>query len=239
MRRGRSGFRATPGRLTAENLPLRVLIIAAYKTRGSLITGGPGWLDSVLFNIEAKANTPAGADPMFLMLQRLLEDRFQLRVHREIKEGPVYTLAVAKGGPHLKAATCVPLDANHLPLPVARGEKPINYCGRIRTSANGSRRALDAEGIGMIDSAGLPLQSVTGQLSELLDRTVINRTGLTGLFDIHLEWTPDQPTAATPDDTSGPSIFTAVQEQLGLKLESGKGPVGFPVIDHAEKPSEN
>ncbi|HEX4134501.1 MAG TPA: TIGR03435 family protein [Bryobacteraceae bacterium] len=236
---GRGGIRATPGRLTIDNIPVRPLVGVAYKFRRSLVSGGPSWLDSSPFNIEAKADSPVGADPMFLMLQSLLEDRFHLKVHREIKEGPIYTLMIAKGGPHLKAATCAPFDPNHLPRPAAPDEPAIRYCGRLNRGVNGSRRTLDGEGIGMADSTGPPLQSISGQLSDLLDRTVIDKTGLTGIFDFHLEWTSDQSADAQTDDTSGPSIFTAVQEQLGLKLESGRGPVEYLVIDHVEKPSEN
>jgi uncharacterized protein (TIGR03435 family) len=227
---GESGIRATPGRLIIENASLRNLIMIAYKVRPSLIEGGPSWADSTLFNVEGRASTQAGADPMFLMLQRLLEDRFQLRLHRETKDGSVYLLTVAKGGSRLKAATCAPFDANHLPaLPVA-GETPVNYCGRIRRG----RGTLEAEGVGMVDGAGPPVQSLTGQLAEVLDRSIIDKTGLTGLYDIHLDWASDQ-----TDVTAGPSIFTAMQEQLGLRLEGGRGPVEYMVVDRADKPVAN
>jgi uncharacterized protein (TIGR03435 family) len=239
----RGGIRVTPGRLKIDNIPVRALVGVAYKFRISLVSGGPSWMDASPFNIDAKADSPVGADPMFLMLQSLLEDRFQLKVHREVKEGPVYILTIGKGGPHLQAATCAPFDPNNLPRPAAPGETAIRYCGRLNRGVNGSRRTLDGEGIGMADSTGPPLQSISGQLSDLLDRTVIDKTGLTGSYNFHLEWTPDQATAQTTapqtDDTAGPSVFTAVQEQLGLKLESGRGPVEYLVVDHVEKPSEN
>jgi uncharacterized protein (TIGR03435 family) len=235
---GKAGIRATPGRLVLESLPLRVLITVAYKIRPSLISGGPSWLDSTLFDIQGKADSPLGADPMFLMLQTLLENRFQLKYHREIKEGPVYELTIAKGDHRLKPPTCIPYDPNHLPPQTIAAETPVRYCGRIGLGGDGTHRTLDAEGVGMVDSAGLVMQSLTGQLANLLDRPVIDKTGLTGTFDFHLEWTPDQTTAPS-DDSAGPSIFTALQQQLGLKLEAARGPVEFLVIDRVEKPSGN
>jgi uncharacterized protein (TIGR03435 family) len=104
---------------------------------------------------------------------------------------------------------------------------------------NGSRQTIDAYGVGMADLAGPALQGLIGQLSNIVDRTVIDETGLTGAYDFHLEWTTDLSTTSQSDDTTGPSIFTAVQEQLGLKLQSAKGPIEFLVVDHAEKPSGN
>jgi uncharacterized protein (TIGR03435 family) len=227
---GEGGIRATPGRLMIENTSLRNLITIAYKVRSSLIEGGPSWADSILFDVEGRVSGQAGADAMFLMLQRLLEDRFHLKLHRAARDGPVYLLTLAKGGVRLKGATCAPFDANHLPALPAAGETPVNYCGRIRRG----KGTLDAEGIGLVDGAGPPMQSLTGQLADVLDRSVIDKTGLAGLYDIHLQWAADQ-----ADNAGGPSIFTAVQEQLGLKLDGGRGPVEYMVIDRAEKPVPN
>jgi uncharacterized protein (TIGR03435 family) len=173
------------------------------------------------------------------MLQGLLEDRFQLKIHREIREGSVYELTVAKGGPRLKPGSCVSFDPNHLPRQTAPGEAEINYCGRMTRGGDDSRRTMDGKGVDLVPTVGLLEPSLTGFLSDALDTTVINKTGLTGAFDFHLEWAPQRTSDVPADDSSAPSIFTAVKEQLGLKLESGKGPVEFLVIDHAEKPSEN
>jgi uncharacterized protein (TIGR03435 family) len=157
---------------------------------------------------------------MLQMLQTLLEDRFQLRFHRETKEGPVYVLTIAKSGIKMHEVSCVPFDPNNLP------KHDANQCGGINWHNDG----LDGNGMSMEDSAGPAFQSLAGQLSLVLDRPVINRTGLTGRFDVHLLWT---------SDSTGPSIFTSLQEQLGLKLEAGKGPVEKFVIDHVKQPSGN
>jgi uncharacterized protein (TIGR03435 family) len=238
---GNSGVRATTGRLTLEKVPLRVLVSVAYKTRPSQIVGGPSWRDSARFNIQGKADEAAGTDPMLLMLQALLEDRFQLKIHREIREGAVYELTVAKGGPRLKPSSgCVPFDPNHLPRQAAPGEAQVDYCGRMSQGGDGSRRTVDGKGVDMVPAIGLLVPSLTGFLSEALDRTVINKTGLTGAFDFHLEWETQRTSSALqPDDSGAPSIFTAMQEQLGLKLGAAKGPVEFLVIDRAERPAVN
>jgi uncharacterized protein (TIGR03435 family) len=173
------------------------------------------------------------------MLQSLLEDRFQLKIHHEAREGPVYELAIAKGGHRLKTASgCVPFDPNHLPRQRVPGETQVNYCGLMSRGGDDSRRTVDGRGVDITPTIGLLTPSLTGLLSEVLNRTVINKTGLTGAFDFHLEWTPEVMSRVQPDN-EGPSIFTAVQEQLGLKLEAAKGPVDFLVIDHAERPSDN
>jgi uncharacterized protein (TIGR03435 family) len=104
---GRASVGVTPGRIVISNAPLRPLIAFAWKFRESLVAGGPAGLDSAPFDIEGKVDSPAGTDPMFLMLQSLFEDRFQLKLHREMREGPVYELTIAKGGPRLKASNCV------------------------------------------------------------------------------------------------------------------------------------
>lgn len=236
---GDSGIRATTGRLTLENVPLRAMVSVAYKTRPSQIVGGPSWSDSAKFDIQGKAEEAAGSDSMLLMLQALLEERFHLKVHREVREGPVYELTIAKGGHRLKPASCIPFDPNHLPRQAAPGEAQINYCGRILRGGDDSHRTVDGKGVDIVPTIGLLIPSLTGFLSAL-GRTVINKTGLTGAFDFHLEWTPERGSSTLQADDSGaPSIFTAVQEQLGLKLAAGKGPVEFVVIDHAEKPSGN
>jgi uncharacterized protein (TIGR03435 family) len=182
-------------------------------------------------------------------MQALLEERFKLKLHRETREGPVYELVVAKGGPKLKPfeeGSCVPFDATKQ----TPGRPPVpppgeRFCDSSRT--RGGPLGLSE----VISAQGVSLQWVAYALSA--DRPVVDKTGLTGLFDVHLEFEPDRatfpppaPPGAPPIDTSdqppgsiGPSIFTAIQEQLGLKLESAKGPREVLVIDSVERPSEN
>jgi uncharacterized protein (TIGR03435 family) len=237
---GKAGVRGTTGRLMLENVPLRLMISVSYKTRPSQVIGGPSWNDSAMFDVQGKAAEAAGTDTMLLMLQTLLEDRFQLKIHREVREGPVYELTIARGGHRMRPASCIPFDPNHLPRQAAPGEAQVDYCGRMSRGGDGSRRTVDAKGIEMVPAIGLLLPSLTGFLSEELDRAVIDKTGITGAFDFHLEWEPQRTSSAIQTDDSGAaSIFTAVQEQLGLKLGAAKGPVEFLVIDRAEKPSEN
>jgi uncharacterized protein (TIGR03435 family) len=239
-RDGKSGVRATTSRLTLDSVPLRVMVSVAYKTRPSQIIGGPAWSDSTMFDVQGKAAEAAGTDSMLLMLQALLEDRFQLKIRHEIREGPVYELTVAKGGYRLKPSRdCVPFDPNHLPRQTTPGEARIDYCGRMSRGGDGSRSTVEGTGVDVIPRIGLLTPSIIGFLSETLDRTVIDKTGLTGAFDFRLEWAPQRASAEQADDVDAPSIFTAVREQLGLKLEAGKGPVDYLVIDHAEKPSDN
>lgn len=228
------------GRFDVQNMSIHRLIYVAYKVQANRIIGGPSWLDSDRYDITATGDDMNG-DNFPLMLQTLLEDRFNLKVHREIKEGNVYELTIAKAGPKLqptKPGTCVPLD-----LSKNRPQQDPNQrrCGSWQSIRSGTRIGA---GITMTDTTGVGFQSLTGQLSSALDRPVIDKTGLTGLFDIHLEWTPDEVNAPTPADSgqpadTGPTIFTALREQLGLELKPTKGPVPFLVIDSVGRPSEN
>jgi uncharacterized protein (TIGR03435 family) len=248
----------SPGTLSAENVPLKLLIQQAYSVRPFQIQGLPGWTDSERYDLHAKARVGGAPEPlnrgsmqksmaeMWVMLQALLEDRFQLKLHRETKELPVYALSIAKGGPKLQKADCVMYDPENPPSPPAPGAKRPNYCGNINMSGSGSNRTLDAAGVTMRDLIERALPNIVG-------RMVIDRTGLNDTFNVHLEWAPDVPMprlagAGGADDpgrpapsteNQGPSIFSAIQEQLGLKLESTKGPVEVLVIDHVEKPSAN
>jgi uncharacterized protein (TIGR03435 family) len=214
------------------NVTLKTLIAFAYQIQEYRILGGPGWISSDRFTVEARASDPTTPpEQLKLMLQSLFSDRFQLAVRRETKESNVYNLVVAKGGPKIKlSADQNPTDING-PAPPGAGP---NH-GAIRLGAGS-----------MIRNA-TPLSRFASMLSQRLDRVVIDKTNLTGRFDIRLQWTPDLgenllsptglPLPAEPGDA--PSIFVAMQEQLGLKLESARGPVEFLVIDHVEKPSEN
>ncbi len=233
----------SPGRLILNCQSVAGLINAAYvifadgsravTLRPVPLEGGPRWIHSERYtiNAEAEGNAKAEGNPSQEMLkgpmlQALLEDRFKLKLHRETREIPIYALTVAKGGPKLKPfkeGTCTPRDWDQgLSLPaLAPGEKP--YCagsgktphrvGAFRTGPNSATVDVLAISVGAF-SKFLPL-----------DRPVLDKTGIAGLFDFLLEFAPDESTPAfgpaTPSDdpAGGPSIFTAVQEQLGLKLE--------------------
>jgi uncharacterized protein (TIGR03435 family) len=168
------------------------------------------------------------------MLQALLAERLNLQVHRETKELPIYALVIAKNGPKFQEGKLGDTYPN--------GFKGLNGApvgaGMMRMGA------------GEWTGQGIPIANLVGSLSRRLGRTVVDKTGLTGKYDFTLRWTPDDnpvspkepggaPDAAALPDSSGPSIFTALQEQLGLKLESQKGPVETIVIDHVERPSQN
>jgi len=208
----------TPGRFTARCVTLWGLIFNAYSVMpNDPIKGLPGWAESTPFDVEGKMDegTVAAFEKLSmeqqveqrkLMLQALLGDRFKLRIHHEALERPIYALIAAKGGFKLK-------------------ESP----------ANGVEGGM-AWSSGRIDIKKGSIGGLAFTLSDLVGRMVVNKTGITGKYDISLQWTPDE-LQGTPD--AGPSIFTAIEEQLGLKLESTKGLVDIVFADHAEKPSEN
>lgn len=255
---GRSGGApaGSPGRLRMNCVSVQGLIRGAYAVtdangarppRGASIEGGPAWTESDLYTIEAEADGAPNEDVMRgPMMQALLEDRFRLKIHRETRDIPVYVLSVAKGGPKLRPfveGSCtehVPGAARPEP-----GEKPWCGTGGMRTVRNGRNVTWDEVGASFLNFSVF--------FGIVLDRPLIDKTGITGTFDFHLEFAPDETTAgvaspfapdgslsgAPSDPAGGPSIFTAFQEQLGLKLEAGKGPSEVLVIDHVERPSEN
>ena len=203
------------------------------------IKGGPAWIRSEMYRIDARAEGRPSMEMMQgPMLQAVLEDRFRLRIHRETREGPAYALTLAKGRSKLKPfqeGKCSPVPSVRPFPPLPTGQA---YC-KVMVSSRGPS----------VDAEGSTLSEFSKLLNLVLDRPVIDKTGIAGRFDIHLEFSSDQVTpgllglapeaSATASDPTGPTIFTAIQEQLGLKLVSAKGPVEFLVIDHAEKPSEN
>jgi uncharacterized protein (TIGR03435 family) len=217
-----------PDGIAATNVTLQMLIRAAYGVQDYQISGAPNWLKSEKYDIEAKMNGSVadelqklGLDQRKLkrnrMLQVLLAERFKLSLHSGTKELPVYALVIAKGGPKLH-------EGKHSVMRLGKGE-------------------LTSQGVG--------IALLARALSRQLSRPVLDKTGLMGYYEFTLHWTPDEsqtfigfdgtiiPDNAPPPDSSGLSVFAAVQEQLGLKLESQKGPVEILVIDHVEKPSEN
>jgi bla regulator protein blaR1 len=235
------------GRLTTSNVPLRRLIALAYGTPqprpDTQIVDGPKWIDSDRFDIVAKAERPATNQQIQLMLRALLAERFKLRVHIEDRELPIYALVRArsdgKPGPQLRRPEIeCPPPAEARPIaPSPSGQTPARvaaFCG-IRG------------GPGRLTGSSADLSMLATTLTRAVDRVVRDRSGLTGNFDFNLEWTPDlmpplqsgqaPPGALPPLPADGPSIFTALQEQLGLKLESTKGPVDVLVIDSVDHPT--
>lgn len=214
------------GRFNASNLTAKQLIEQAYGVRDFQLSGAPGWADSEHYDIEAKADTegPLTREQIKVMVQALLADRFQLKIHKESKELPMYALVVGKNGPKLKEST--------------------------------SERSSLRLGRGMLTAEKVSVEMFAGELARQVGRSITDKTGLKGNYDFKLEWTPDAsesfgpngagpgpgpggPDAPPPPDPNGPTLFTAVQEQLGLKLESTKGPVEILVIDHIDRPSAN
>ncbi len=239
----------SPDGLTATNGTLQMFINAAYEVEDHQISGGPSWLNSDHYDIEAKMDS-ATADAVHKlseeqgrterqrMLRALLTDRFKLTIHRETRELPVYALVIAKNGPRLQEAKPGDTYPNGIKGPDGRAGTGMMF----------------GMGRGSLTGQGIPISNLVRSLSRQLGRTVVDKTGLAAKYDFTLKWTPDESPGSMfkglgpgpqdaasppPPDPSGPSIFTAVQEQLGLKLESQKGPVEILVIDHAEQPSEN
>jgi uncharacterized protein (TIGR03435 family) len=224
--------RVMPGGRLVATAPLKLLIMKAYGLQYARVIGGPEWINDDRFEIQAKPGQDANPAQVMTMLQNLLEDRFWMKVHRENREVPVYDLVVDKGRSKLaptKISECPPSDT----LTPAAQPDPASPapCGQMRIvpSASGVRMEGDRVPIAelvRVLGVGLP------------DRPVLDRTNLTGLFDIRLHFIEERP-GAPDSDLSGPTMFVAVQEQLGLKLESSKGPVEFLIIDHVEHPTPN
>jgi uncharacterized protein (TIGR03435 family) len=192
---------------------LRDMITVAYNVRYDQLAGGPNWLTSEHYDLEAKASgdAPLTRDQGMAMLRTLLAERFQLKVHREMREMPVYELVIAKNGPKFKPSA-----------PDAKG-------GMVtRGTAAGLMRTEATRGT---------MERLARQLSNTAGRPVLEKTGLAGDYAFTLEWTSGD--RAPDPDSNVPSIFTAVQEQLGLRLQPAKDPIEMLVIDRAEKPSEN
>ncbi len=240
----RSGSPApSPGRLDTSCMTVRGLIQVAYERFAGgrfhpldfrdfpPVEGGPKWVDSDRFEIDAKAEGRFSQAMLNgPMLQALLEDRFRLKLHRESRVVPVYALTIAKGGPKLqplKDGSCTMLDLENPVPPPPPGEKSAVACGTISGRRNGTQQMMDVHGMSLDEFSKFGMG--------LFGRPVINRTGIAGKFDWHLEFVPSN----AGDDLAGPSIFTAIQEQLGLKLVPAKGPTDVLVIDHLERPSEN
>jgi uncharacterized protein (TIGR03435 family) len=217
--------------LSITNMTVKNLVTIAYGIRDFQLSGGPAWIDSEGYDIEARSGgavTPQQSTGP--MLQALLQERFKLVVRTDTRELPVYVLTIARRGALQRSAdqSCTPFDPGTRPLPGAPSRNPLELCGSI--------------GLGLTNlnlrQATIPALAIA--LSHLLGRTVVDRTDLAGEFDGRLTFAPlgFVPNGAVVDPTL-PDIFTAVQEQLGLRLESARGPVDVLVIDHVERPPEN
>jgi uncharacterized protein (TIGR03435 family) len=223
----------------AADLPVKYLIQVAYGVQDYRLSGLTDWLDKENYDIEAKMD-PSVADALSKlspaqlelarqqMLQSLLAERFNLKIHRESKEGPVYFLTIGKNGPKLQEAK----TGNA--LAVNADGTPARY--RIQIGPESKTYAWSTS-----------MKSFADFLARQVSRPVLDKTGLTGIYDFTLDWVPEAPPTSSPDAANGltlpgvpgASLFSALQQQLGLKLEPGKSPIEVIVIDHVERPSGN
>jgi len=241
-------FVETPDGLVVRTATVKMLILRAYGVDAYQMTGGPDWLNSERYDIDAKFDGATADDLQKLspndrilarqrMLQTILSERFNLTIHRDTKELQVYSLIVAKNGPKLQEVKLDDVD----PSKPKTGPAP------------GSAQMTSGGGGGQMRGFASSLANLTSMLTNYLRRPVIDRTGLTGIYDYTLRWTSDDgqsqssssiqggsPTGLPSTDPSGgAALLTAIQEQLGLKLESAKSPIELIVIDHVERPSGN
>jgi len=215
------GIKPLPGGngYLVQNVPVKAMISLMYKVSGRQISGGPDWLNSESYDIEAKADRAYSLDDLHVMFQNLLADRFNLKFHKEVREGPVYALVMAKSGPKMK----VNESPQDFEIPIGGGKDGLTHGTRV------------------------PMEYLCYWLGQVLrndNRQVIDKTGLTGNYDFTLSFLPDLPPGfdkanLPPEVLDRPSIFDALKTQLGLKLEAQKGPVEYYVIDQAEKPAGN
>ncbi len=223
-----------PGRFVATGTTLKDLVRFAYGAASHRTSGIPvytesriiarGWPERQKYDIEATSGSISNADEMSVMLQALLTERFRLKLRRETRRLPGFVLLVAKSGPKLQPSKSADCSTSGPPASPASGEVVSPPCGGFFSWKC------------RVDGASVAIANVARVLSNVLDRPVTDKTGIQGTYDIHLEWASDE---VAVEPAAGPSLFTALQERLGLKLESANGPVEVLVIDHAEKPDAN
>jgi uncharacterized protein (TIGR03435 family) len=218
-----NGISLYPNRIKVINSPLKFCVMAAWNVKDFQVSGATGWMDTERYDIDAVAANPFTKEESQKMMQALLKDRFGLVVHTEMLERQGFVLIVAKNGPKL-------------PPPI---EDPSVMFSRTSSGD----RTLKATSVSMPRFAEA--------LSTTLGQIVVDKTGIEGKYDVSFQWTPDpaseprvsksgEPLPPPPADAmSGPSIFSALQDKLGLKLEARKVPVQVIVIEHAQRPSEN
>jgi uncharacterized protein (TIGR03435 family) len=247
------GIRLQPGgRYEFGNMTLRSLIGSAYQRfafDGRQVIGGPAWLDTERFDIIAQTGSgtpPTDPDgfpgPLFAMMRALLEERFKVAVHNEAREQPTYLLVpVRRDGRLGSGITRLESGCPAAMKQMNAGERPAPRPGRGPDCSLGG-------GPGRLQGNAISLEIFARALSNEVGRHVVDKTGIIGDFDIDLTFAPEfspgrrgdpPPDAAALAAGDRPSIFTAVQEQLGLKLESSRGPVDVLVVDRAEMPTEN
>jgi uncharacterized protein (TIGR03435 family) len=232
----RGGSEYSPGgRFTATAITVGQLLRVAYRIQGYQVVGAPAWIGSRRYDIVAKVeDNPAPSQQA--LLRALLKDRFKLAVHNETREEPIFALVVARSdgklGPGLTKSDfdCAAYRAS-THAPPEPGRTP-NCATRIN--------------LGALYGKAIPMSALATSLAPFVSRFTVDKTGLTGGFDVELTWTPDpafpsvgNPLADAAPNSSGPTIFAALQEQLGLKLVADKGPVAILVVDHLEEPSAN
>src|SRR5215471_7974437 len=210
-------------RYVGTNASRRLMIQVAYRLKAEQVVGGPDWVATDTWDLNAKTDKPSTTDDLRLMLQDLLAERFHLKLRRETKELPAYILTVDKSGLKL-----IPHQAAHSGDQwIDQPQQPFLH---VKLTARSST-----------------MDYFAFRLSQLMDRPVVDRTDLQGGFDFELTYTRDLPPNIPPGamlngepiDTSGPPVFAALRQQLGLKLEAQKAPVEIRVIEHVEKPTEN
>jgi uncharacterized protein (TIGR03435 family) len=233
--------RVEPERFISIGWPLRYVIAMAYGARSFQIVGAPEWIETVFFDINAKAPANTPNSQILPMVRALLADRFKMRAHVERREMPVYTVVVAQAGrlgPGMKTTTanCAQLRADGKATRGQPGEFPVCASRLTASAANGTMTLEMGEG-------GMSVPSFIASLSGYVDRLVIDRTGLTGDFDFLLQFAPPgAPAAALPDPgqaplDSAPTLFDAVQRQLGLRLQPERALVDVLVIDQIDQPT--
>lgn len=254
---GRSMLMFTADGISIHGVPMKMLIRAAFGIEDDRILGEPGWVKN-RYDIEAKVDAEDAPKLKDLkmnqrqaMMLPLLEDRFHLKYHHETRELPMYALVVAKGGLKMKASAPDPPPATDDAAKPDSQPKPDDPAAKDKPRMG--RRSLMMNGRGHIESTGTSVENLAHVLSSQLGRTVQDKTGLRGNYDYNLDWTPDDvgtPMAGGggdggPDkggaspDAGGPTLPTALEEQLGLKLEATKATLDVIVIDHIDLPSEN
>jgi uncharacterized protein (TIGR03435 family) len=233
----RGGGLAAPqpgGRFIAIGATLKRLVGDAYD--GMQVFGGPSWIDTERFDVNARAENDRPPDEIRRMLRPMLSDRFRLVVHAETREMPIYILSTARAdrtpGPKLREsdAACA-RDARSF-VPKGTPGSPVS-CGDFRFGA------------GMLTARGMAISSLARLLGDRAGRPVVDRTGLEAAYDLEIEWSTDLGLQQAPHDSAGAaeltpdglSLFTALQEQLGLRLQAARGPVEVIVVDHADLPT--